>query len=86
MVDSKTTEEKKIDKMISQVESFIRDNRNPKPNIGLQIIKMSGIVEDGRAMVNSLELSLRSMKSSPKITSLKGRMTEFNVKFNKLDA
>ena len=64
MVDKKTTEEKKIEKMISQVEVFIKGNRRPKPNIGLQIIKMNTIVEDGRSMVNSLELSLKSMKST----------------------
>ena len=48
MVDAKTTEEKKLDKMITQVEAFIKENRSPKPNLGLKIIKMNGIVEDGK--------------------------------------
>ena len=72
--------------MISQVEVFIKENRKPKPDFGMRVIKMEKIVDDGKAMVSSLELSLKSMKSTPQTTSLKGRMTEFNIKFNKLEA
>ena len=47
---------------------------------------MSGKIDDGRSMVTSLEISLKSMKPSTQTSSLKGRLTEFNIKFNKLDA
>ena len=86
MVDKKTTEEKKLDKMISEVETFINKNKTPKPNIGLKLISMQRIVDDGKSTVTSLELSLKSMKLSKQTSTLKGRLTEFNIKFNKLDA
>ena len=38
MVSKATTEEKKLDKKLSEVEEFIRNNKRPKPNIAIQII------------------------------------------------
>ena len=66
MAAKTTTEEKKLDKVLLEVEEFIKSNRTPKPNIGLQIIKMNGIVNNARETVTSLELSLQSMKPDVK--------------------
>ena len=71
MVAKTTTEEKKLDKVLSEVEDFIRNNKTPKPNIALQIIKMNGMVNNARETVTSLELSLQSMKPNIKTQELK---------------
>ena len=85
MAAKTTTEEKKLDKVLLEVEEFIKSNRTPKPNIGLQIIKMNGMVTNARETVTSLELSLQSMKPDVKTQQLKSKLTQYNIKCNKYE-
>ena len=85
MVSKATTEEKKLDKKLSEVEEFIRNNKRPKPNIAIQIIQMTGKVKEARDTVNALQSNLQSMKPDHKTQQMKSRLTQYNVTCNKYE-
>ena len=72
--------EKKLDLIVGQVDSFIKQTKNTQTS--LQIIKMSGKVEEGRQLLQQFELDLKC-SSKPNVPQLKKRATEFNKALTK---
>ena len=72
--------ERKLDKIAAQVETFLREAKGTQTS--LQLIKMTSMIEEGRQIIQQLDMNLKTT-SKPNAAQLKKKITELTTTFKK---
>lgn len=76
-----TTIEKKLERVASGVDDFL--NQAKRTQTSLEIIKMTGRVEEGRQLVQQLELDLKTRPATAQTAALKKSVAKYNQIFTR---